>query len=519
MDEWIEALKRPGAWPQPVEKVEHLETHISHLFLVGRFVYKVKKPLDLGFLDFSTLEKRRFFCEEEIRLNRRMAPGLYIGVVPITRDGRGFHVEGEGEPVEYAVKMRRFDQSALFDRLALEEGHMDALARRVADFHAGLSPAPEGSEWGSPDRVAFFMEQNFRQIRELGLFPELAGRLERLWKKVRAAHERLRPLLEQRRRGGWIRECHGDMHLGNIAWVEGEVMVFDGIEFNADLRWIDTANDIAFLLMDLERRGMERLAWRFLNRYLERTGDYEGVPLLAFYKGYRAMVRAKVAAIRLGQEGAEGEGAAALRREFEGYLTYAESCFAGPQRPCLYLTFGLSGSGKSRLAGRLSERMGWIHLRSDVERKRLFGLPPEADSRSAVDGGIYTPEATARTYGRLAELAELLLKAGLDVVVDATFLERERRERFRRLADAAGAGFRILSLEAPEPVLRERVTARARAGGDASEADLAVLERQIEKQQPLSDAERRAAVRVDTTGRPDWESLRRSLACGGGKAG
>ena len=511
MDELVDALLRPDAWPFPVTSVEHLETHISHLFLVEGFVYKVKKPVDLGFLDFSTLEKRRFYCDEELRLNSRMAPGLYLARVQIVRDERGFHVEGEGEAVEYAVKMRRFDQSCLFDRLPLGDGHIDALAERVAAFHAALPPAPEEAEWGRPEKVWFPMEQNFRQIRELGLFPELAGRLERLQERALQAFEALRPWLWRRRAQGWIRECHGDMHLGNIAWVEGEVMVFDGIEFNADLRWIDTANDIAFLLMDLERRGMERLAWRFLNRYLERTGDYEGVPLLAFYKGYRAMVRAKVAAIRLIQEGPGSEG---TKQEFADYLEYAEQCLEPAGRPGLCITFGLSGSGKSHFCRELREQLGLIHLRSDLERKRLFGLAPEADSRSAVEGGIYTPEATEQTYGRLEELAGMLLKAGYSVVVDATFLEAARRERFRGLAAREGADFHLLAFEVPEAVLRERVVARSREGKDASEADLAVLERQIEKQQPLSDTEWEAAVRVDTTARPDWEVLRKSLACG-----
>ena len=506
MDELVAALLRPDAWPFPVERVEHLETHISHLFLVGDLVYKVKKPVDLGFLDFSTLERRRFFCREEVRLNSRMAPGIYREAVPITRDRNGFHVEGAGEAVEYAVKMRRFDQGGLLDRHPLDGEIIDALAQRVADFHGAIPPAPGESDWGRPEKVWFPVEQNFRQVRELGLFPRFVERLEALEERAREHFQRLKELLAARKTGGFIRECHGDMHLGNIAWAGGEVLVFDGIEFNPDLRWIDVANDIAFLLMDLERRGEGRMAWRFLNRYLELTGDYGAAPLLPFYKAYRAMVRAKVAAIRLAQEGGGDE---LLRQEFAGYLEYAEHCLAPARGPCLCITHGLSGSGKSHFCLELRERLGMIHLRSDLERKRLFGLAPGARSRSAVAGGIYTPEATERTYGRLETLAGELLDAGYDVVVDATFLEASRRARFRGLAEARGARFSILDFKAPEAVLRQRVAARGKAGSDPSEADLAVLQRQLETREPLLPAEEGVAVEVDSTRRPDWEALRK----------
>ena len=510
MDELVAALLKPEAWPFPVARVEHLETHISHLFLVGEFAYKVKKPVDLGFLDFSTLERRRFFCEEEVRLNSRTAPGIYLDAVPISRDGGALHVEGQGEPVEYAVKMRRFDQSGLLDRCPLNAQIIEALVQRVAAFHGAIPAAPAGSDWGEPEKVWFPVEQNFHQVRELGLFPQLDERLDGLEGEARQRFGELRELLAQRKKEGFIRECHGDLHLGNIAWVEGDVLVFDGIEFNPDLRWIDVANDIAFLLMDLEYRGQERLAWRFLNRYLELTGDYAAARLLPFYKAYRAMVRAKVAAIRLAQEGGES---AALREEFTGYLEYAERCLAPGTRPTLCITHGLSGSGKSHFCLEMRERLGMIHLRSDLERKRLFGLAPDARSRSAVEGGIYTPEATQRTYGRLLGLAGELLDGGYSVVVDATFLEASRRAQFRALAEARGACFRILAFEAPESVLRERVVARSRKGGDPSEADLAVLERQLEKREPLTPEEGESVVRVDATQQPDWQGLKAQLAC------
>ena len=511
MKKLVDALMEPDAWPFPVEKVEHLETHISHLFLVGDLVYKLKKPLDLGFLDFSTLEKRRYYCGEEVRLNSRTAPRIYLARVPITRDGQGYHVEGEGEAVEYAVKMRRFDQGGLLDRHPMDEELIDALAEKVAAFHRSLVPAPPASHWGEPDKVWFPMGQNFEQIEQLGLFPEEAERLKGLAGRARDLHGKLVPLLRQRKRQGCIRECHGDLHLGNIALVEGEVILFDGIEFNEELRWIDMANDIAFLLMDLEQRGWHHFAWRFLNRYLETVGDYQGAPLLPLYKSYRAMVRAKVAAIRLAQGQLPVTQAQALREEFLRYLERAETAIRLSGKPTLYITHGLSGSGKSHLCFGLRERMGLIHLRSDVERKRLFGLEAEESSRSGLERGIYTAEATQRTYQRLAELAETLLQGGYSVLVDATFLGRSKRDSFCRLAEGNRARFRILEMQSPETLLRERIRSRSEAGGDASEADLAVLDRQLESREPLTSEEARFVIPIDTSQPPQWETLTERL--------
>ena len=494
----IEALRRPQAYPHEAGSVEHIETHISHVLLAGEYAYKFKKPLDLGFLDFSTLERRRFCCEEELRLNRRLAPDLYVGVVTVNGTLDAPRIDGAGPILEYGVRMRRFPQSALLDRQPVTDELMTRLAEHIADFHAGLPVAGLGSGFGTPARVLEPMLENLTQIRARLDDPEALARLESLETWIRARFEALTPVIEQRRAEGFVRECHGDMHRGNIALVDDRILIFDAIEFNPNLRWIDTASEIAFLVMDLEQEGELGAAQRFLNRYLERSGDYGALAVLDFYKVYRALVRAKVLMIRSRQDDLRPEEAAATRSDFARYLDLALS-YTRTRRRHLLIACGLPGSGKSRLSYRLREALPLIHLRSDVERKRLFGLGELARTTSSIDRGIYFPRATDWTYERLHRLADDILASGYDVLVDATFLARRRREHFAALARRHRAGFAILALEAPLEVLRERVVRRLAQGADVSEADLSVLECQYASRQPLSELEHSRALVIDTS--------------------
>jgi len=498
--EWlVAALRRPDAYPHPADAVEHIETHISHVFLAGDYAYKVKKPVALGFLDFSTLAQRKHFCEEEIRLNGRLAPQIYLGVVAVTWGDDGVRVGGEGEALEYAVQMRRFPQEGLLTRLPVTAELADRIAERVAQFHAAIPAAPSESDFGSPEAVIAPMRENFAQIRARQSAPELLARLDALDAWTLGRWRSLAPVLRARRAEGHIRECHGDMHRGNIALADGELIIFDGIEFNPGLRWIDTLSELAFLVMDLEEGGEPRPARRLLNRYLELTGDYAGLPVLDLYKVYRAMVRAKVTAIRLGQGDLTAEEAARDREELGRYLALAES-YTRPRSLRLLLTHGASGTGKSRLALALRERLPLVHIRSDVERKRLFGLAAEARTGPAgVGGGIYAADAGERTYARLLALAEVILAAGYSPLVDAAFLREAQRRPFLALAERRGVPGTILDLHAPESVLRERVAARVAEGQDPSEAGLAVLEHQLRTQEPLTDEERGMALRLDST--------------------
>ncbi len=523
----IQGLLKPSAYPHPagdpsgfsdgpaLGPVGHIETHISHVFLAGDFAYKLKKPLDLGFLDFSTLERRRACCEEELRLNRRLAGELYLDVVPIAGSPDAPRIGGLGPVLEYAVRMRRFPQRTLLDRCALTPALAERIGERVASFHAQIPMAAPDSPFGTPDAVLAPMLENLRQVRERVTAPGNAQRLDRLDAWTRQRWESLLPILERRRKEGRVRECHGDMHRGNIALKHGEPLFFDAIEFNPSLRWIDTASELAFLVMDLDEAGEPRLARRLLNRYLEVGGDYEGLKVLDFYKVYRAMVRAKVLAIRLGQPDQEGSGGAQVRRECARYLELAES-YTRTRRPRLAIFCGLSGSGKTRLARALRDVLPAIHVRSDVERKRLFGLRAEERTSLGIALGIYFPQATEWTYQRLYALAEIILGCGYDALVDATFLTRAHRAAFRELARKHGAGFAVLALEAPVDVLRRRVTRRLAEDRDASEANLAVLERQRTVCEPLAPAEHESALRIDTAHLPPlMETLERLAALTG----
>lgn len=497
----IEALMRPDAYPHPADPVEHIETHISHVFLAGAFAYKLKKPIDLGFLDFSTLERRRRCCEEELRLNRRLAPDLYLGVVAVTGTAIAPRIGGPGPVQEYAVQMRRFPQEALLDRQELSGELIDRLAEDVAEFHARLPVADTESRFGTPEAVLAPMVENLVQIRACALEPYPRDCLERLETWTRGRWHALIPMIERRRRNGYVRECHGDMHRGNIALVDGEIRIFDAIEFNPLLRWIDTASEIAFLVMDLEESGAAPLARHFLNRYLERNGDYELLSLLDFYKVYRALVRAKVMSIRLGQADLDPAQEARDRLTCIRYLELAES-YIRPRSPRLLIACGLSGSGKSDMARRLRESLPLIHLRSDIERKRLFGISEIASTRASLDAGIYFPTATAWTYARLLRLADAILGYGYDVLVDATFICAALRALFCDLARRRRIPFAILSLDAPVDVLRDRINRRFAANQDASDADVRVLERQRLALEPLTSDECAYAVVIDTSRTP-----------------
>jgi aminoglycoside phosphotransferase family enzyme/predicted kinase len=497
----VAALQRPECYPHPVAGTPRIvETHISWVILTGEYAYKIKKPVDLRFVDFSTLARRRRYCREELRLNRRLAPELYLEVVAIGGEPGAPRIGGDGPALEYAVRMREFPQQRLASR-ALAAGafgapEIDALADLLARFHERAAIAPQAGHLGTPGAVLGAALQNFDQMLPLAPAPGDREALRALRGWTEREHAARREAFAARKAGGFVRECHGDLHLRNIVLLDGRPVPFDGIEFNEALRWIDVMSEIAFLAMDLEDRGRRDLAWRFVNRYLDATGDYAGIEVLRFYLAHRALVRAKVHLLRSRQPRLARGEKSRLALAFRHYLRLAGR-YAVPEQAALIVTHGLSGCGKTTAAQALLEQLGAVRLRSDLERKRLHGLAPLAASGSAVASGIYTRDASAALYRRLGQLAGRALAAGFPVIVDAAFLRRAEREAFRAVAERLDVPFLILDFRAPLAVLRARVAARRSRGNDASEADLAVLEHQISARDPLTPAEMARALPLD----------------------
>ncbi len=495
----IAGLLQAKSYCHPAVKPQLIETHISWVILAGEFAYKIKKPLDLGFLDFTTLQKRHHFCEEEIRLNRRLAPDIYLGVVAITGTLAHPQVDAQVNPrghvLEWAVKMRAFPANATLDREAeITREQIDAIANQVADFHASIAIAPQSSLYGEFSAVVAPIMLNFSQLSDLLRLPvsdqnAITLNVLHAWSQCEA--ERLTAYFTQRKTRGFIRECHGDLHLGNIAWVDDKPLIFDALEFNADLRHIDVINEVAFLSMDLQHRGRSDLAWRFLNHYLDLSGDIAGLAALTFYQVYRAMVRAKVTALL-------AKAHETPCNECMDYLQLAKHLIH-TRHPVLILMHGVSGSGKSWLSQHLLEQLGGIRLRSDVIRKRLFGLKPLDNSRT-ISENIYSQEASAQTLQQLIHDARIVLANGYLCIIDATFIHRTWRQPFQDLAEEMHIDWHIISLESSEEILRDRIIKRQHIGTDPSEADLSVLASQLAHlqahQQTFFDEEKSHVITV-----------------------
>jgi aminoglycoside phosphotransferase family enzyme/predicted kinase len=489
----IEALQNPALYPHPVSGFTLIETHISWVLLTGEYAYKIKKPVNFGFLDFSTREAREHFCHEELRLNQRTAPELYLEVLSLTGSVEAPQIGGDGPVFEHMIRMRQFDQAGLLDsvqaRGELSAAHIDELAASIAALHRSAAVVPEAHALGTAEAIMAPVRQNFEQIRPLLDEAADLARLDYLEGWAEDSFARLREGFDQRKADGFIRECHGDIHLANATLIDGRVVLFDCIEFNEPFRLIDVISDLAFLAMDLEHRGLDALSARLVNAYIEDSGDHAGLQLLAFYKAYRAMVRAKISLFcRAGSEDA------AVRQQFldsyRSYAALAERCSAIPSR-FLAITHGVSGVGKSWVSMRLIEAFGAIRLRSDVERKRLF---PQADTTT-----LYSAASSAATYARLHQLAGQVLQAGFPVVLDATYLREEQRAAALAVAEAAGVPELILDCQAPQALIEQWLLERAAEGQDPSDADVGVMLAQQAGREALSSEEQAHAVVVDTS--------------------
>lgn len=512
----IERLMRPLAFDHPVRAIDLVETHISWVLLTGDYAYKIKKPLKLPFLDFSSLQLRLTACQDELRLNRRFAPDLYLEVVPITGSAEEPRVGGASAPFEYAVKMRQFPPERQLDHLLtagkLSPEDLAEFGRALSKLHAALPTAPGSTDFGDPPQVHAPLRDSLRDLLQ-GVPDETVQReLHRISEWLDRQYQALVPILVSRKQAGRIHECHGDLHLANLVKTDRGIVPFDCIEFSAGLRWIDVISDTAFLVMDLVQRGHTDLAYTFLNAYLEASGDYEGVRVLHYYAVYRALVRAKIAMIR--QTGSSIEQRTHHADECSSYVRQALH-WARESASGMVLMHGLAGSGKTRVSGDVAARLPAVRVRSDVERKRLYRMPQQARSGSQPGAGLYNAAAKQDVYSRLLAIVHDILGGGETAIVDATFLSFDERNRFDLLARQLGLPLAILDCVAPLAELESRIAGRLRQGNDASEADAAVLRYQLAHHSPLREAEHDRTLTVDTTKPPSphlWcEQLRTLL--------
>jgi len=511
----ISALNNPRLYDHPVANVEIIETHISWVILTGAYAYKIKKPVDLGFLNFSTLSSRKHYCELELKLNKRLAPDYYLDVVAITGTHKNpefrSEVSDDTDVIEYALKMVQFPQENELDReLAagnLDEHAMNLIAEKIADFHQTIDIANSEQNFGDLNHIFQPALNCYTEILKKISDENDIQRVEKLRNWSSSSFEKLKQTFILRKQDGFIRECHGDLHLRNIAIVNEKVVAFDCIEFNEDLRWNDLMSEIAFLVMDLDDHQEPALASCFLNRYLELTGDYPGLKVFRYYLVYRAIVRAMVCCIRLSQADISAHERASEYTEFLKYITLAEKYTANPET-ALFIMHGLSGSGKTTASQILLQAFSAIRIRSDIERKRLSGLNEKQRDKQGLGKGIYSSRSGKQTYDRLYQLAEQLLDAGFSVIVDATFLKRRQRKEFEKLADIKNINYRIFHCYAPGSVMQNRLIQRNKQNKDASDADITVLQHQIEQDEDFSTEEKTQLVEINTEEKITKETLK-----------
>jgi len=507
--ELIAALQSPDVYAHPVASIEVIETHISWVILTGQYAYKIKKAVELDFLDFSTLQQRRYYCEEELRLNARWAPELYLGLEPIRGSRERPVLGGDGEVIEYAVKMRQFPQDAQLDRQLdsglLREKDLLRLAETIAARHEQARVIEYANDSESVGKVSAPILENFSPVdRAIDM-----NLLHRIHSWTTDTLQTLKPVLIRRRKDGFVRECHGDLHLSNLVRLPSGISAFDCVEFSQDLRNIDVLSDIAFLVMDLVSRARQDLAFTFLNRYLERTGDYAGMSVFGLYFVYHSMIRAKVAAIRSAEPTSNDDREKHVEA-VKHYLGVAVRWIMGA-KPRLLAMHGYSGSGKTWLSSQLLAHLPAVRVRSDIERKRLAGLEETAASGSQPGEGIYSRASGDAVYSRLFETAGALLDAGFNVLIDAAFLRHTDRQGLVSLASSKGAQYGIVAASTGDAELRRRLRRRADRRAEVSEADIAVLEHQLRTADPLDEIEMQRTVSVRTDEDTDFDHMIKSL--------
>lgn len=488
----IKALINSALYPHKTKKLDIIETHLSWIILTGFYAYKIKKPINLGFQDFTTLEKRKHFCELEISLNKRLAPQLYIGVIPITGKMSEPQLDGQGPIIEYAIKMHQFNQNSLLSTLAkkkrLSQRMIKNIATQLAHFHQAAEIANGDSPYGTLPQILHPVNDNFSALLGMPFSEPFYTLLQGIQQWTTAQSEIHSSLLNQRKQDGFIRACHGDVHLGNIALVNKSPIIFDCIEFNEDFRWIDTISDTSFLFMDLIHKGFRPLAFTYINQYLENSGDYKGLLLLPFYACYRAMVRAKVTGFAMMQVKTQSLEYQQLKQEFSKFITLA-SAFSQPPAPSLSITMGISGSGKSVYTEKLLAQQGAIRLRSDVIRKQYFNLPLYEQTPDYQKPSVYSEEVSKKVFQQLRNYAKQYLSHHYPVIIDATCIKYWQRELFFSLANELNVPFQILAFDANLADIAPRLEKRQKMK-QVSDANLSVAQSQLKNVDLLTEKER-----------------------------
>ena len=488
----LQALLSAEAYPHPVQTVQLVETHVSWVLLAGEFAYKIKRPVQYSFVDQRSLEQRQFLCQEEVRLNHRFAPELYLGVCPVTQRAGAAQMAGVGPVIEHAVKMVRFSRDNELDRLleagGIEPAELDLFGHDLAGIHGRLPVAQAAQRHAPAGTSAAVVLHNLDECVRAGQALGWTADVRALQTPLEELLASSAPLRAQRLAHGRVRECHADLHARNIVRCGTRLIAFDCLEFDPALRWIDVADEIAFLLADLHARQQPLHAQAFLEGYLTHSGDYEACALQPLYQTHRALVRATVTALSATREGTPGGDISAARTQYEAYVERAHRA-AAPQQPLLVLMCGLSGSGKTWLARQLAPALAAVHLRSDIERKRLAALSLTDRSGAALGAGLYSRQMTQSVYDRLAECAADALRGGYTAIADATFGRAADRSHLREVATRLGARSCVVYCRAPRHVLQTRIVERERRQDDPSEANLAVLAWQEERFEPPGASE------------------------------
>ena len=486
----LQSLLAPSAYPEPVTSVHLVQTHVSFIFITDHFVYKIKKPVDFGFLNFTTLDRRRFYCDEEVRLNRRLSPEIYLGVVEVRESPGGARFDGEGTIIDYAVKMKRLPEERMLDRL-LREGNVTdddirRIARTIGEFHLKAERGEEINGYGSIASIRQNWDENFQQIAEFlpVVIPARDLGIIRDW--VTAFLTDKEELFAERVSRGFIRDCDGDIHMENICLTD-RIWIFDCIEFNSRFRFSDTAADIAFLLMDFDYHERPDFSDVFLSEYIASTGDRDVVQLLDFYRTYRAVVRGKVESFRLTDQNIpDGEKRTAQERATRYFRLARGYVIRRKLPPSLVITCGLMGSGKSCTASALAFELGLALHSSDSARKELAQIPKYSHHYSGYGEGIYGAGFDAATYDRLLSLAEKDLKEGRSVIIDATFRRENDRRRFRSLAEKLSVPFYIIVTSCPESLAKERLEERVKSPCSVSDGRWELFRKQAEEFEPVT---------------------------------